>query len=319
DEDDVDDYMNMLLAEPTTKPQKETSIQRRARLKREAEERSRPKPKKEREAEEAAAREAALATALPTSNKGFQMMAKLGFKQGDTLGKAEHARKEPITLEMKEERRGGIGLDSERKRKMREAFESEAKRTRAEEGDYWERLKTERETRRLEGQVIGAQKVAEQFSTEAEEDAESKDSAAKDGGHENSKDSKVPKTSHKPLKTINVLWRGVIRHRLEKEREKRMRYDLHQSLSRLPTYDDPDEDEEDERALYTADKSKIYEEEIEEEDPELEEFNALDPTDRLAKLVQYLRDTYQYCFWCKYRYPDPEMEGCPGLTEEDHD
>jgi hypothetical protein len=39
----------------------------------------------------------------------------------------------------------------------------------------------------------------------------------------------------------------------------------------------------------------------------------------LEKLVVYLRETYHYCFWCKYRYTDESMEGCPGLTEEEHD
>jgi hypothetical protein len=58
---------------------------------------------------------------------------------------------------------------------------------------------------------------------------------------------------------------------------------------------------------------------LEEEDPELDEFNALAPAERLQKLVIYLREEYSYCFWCKYTYPDNKMEGCPGTTEEDHD
>lgn len=92
-----------------------------------------------------------------------------------------------------------------------------------------------------------------------------------------------------------------------------MRYDLHQSLSKLPTYDDPDEDEQYKHALGTE------EEELEEEDPELDEFNALEPAIRLTKLVEYLREKHHYCFWCKHQYPDATMEGCPGLTEDDHD
>ena len=92
-----------------------------------------------------------------------------------------------------------------------------------------------------------------------------------------------------------------------------MRYDLHQSLSRLPTYDDPDEDKEDRQAF-----GKEVEE-LEEDDPELEGFLAQEPEVRLEKLVKYMRTRWHYCFWCKYRYPDAEMEGCPGVTEEDHD
>ena len=96
-----------------------------------------------------------------------------------------------------------------------------------------------------------------------------------------------------------------------------MRYDLHQSLSRLPTYNDPDEDKDDKRALATD--NNPLEEDIEQEDPELDEFNALEPAQRLRRVVGYLRETYHYCFWCKYRYLDGSMEGCPGVAEEDHD
>ena len=98
-----------------------------------------------------------------------------------------------------------------------------------------------------------------------------------------------------------------------------MRYDLQQSLSRLPTYDDPDEDKDDKRALGKDVVHHTLVEDLEEEDSEPDEFNALDPAERLEKLVEYLRTEYHYCFWCKYTYPDKEMEGCPGLTEEDHD
>jgi len=84
-------------------------------------------------------------------------------------------------------------------------------------------------------------------------------------------------------------------------------------LSRNAAYEDPEEDKQDRQAWGNE------EEELEEEDPELDEFNAMEPAERLRRLVEYLRDTYHYCFWCKYQYPDGTMDGCPGLTEEDHD
>ena len=65
------------------------------------------------------------------------MMAKFGFKQGDALGKSEEARREPIRVNGKEDR-GGIGLESEKKRKFREQLEEaerQAKRSKEEEGD----------------------------------------------------------------------------------------------------------------------------------------------------------------------------------------
>lgn len=310
EEDEEDDYMSMSFAEPiqdtTTGKTGETSIQRAARKKRDGEARARAKPKAEIAADESAAREAALETALDSSNKGFRMMAKLGFKQGETLGTRADARAEPIRVTMKEDR-GGIGLDAERKRKLRDEAEREGKKVKAEEGDYRERVRVEREVKRLEGMVIGAMSVAERLDEGRDMQAwEDDDRPQKDKG-------KPPSTEARGLKNINLLWRGLVKHRREKEREKRMKYDLYQSLSRLPTYEDPDEDKDDKLAFGKE------EEEVDEDDSELECFNALDPLDRLMRIVEYLRQTYHYCFWCKYQYSDSEMDGCPGITEEDHD
>jgi hypothetical protein len=267
-------------------------------------------------AEEAATREAALSKSLDAGNKGFRMMKRMGFQEGSALGKGTNGvgRTEPLNIVVKEDR-GGVGLDSEKKRKFREEVEQEAKRVKAEEGDYRERVRKEREERRTEGLVLGAQKVAEKLDTEADEvdDCPLTPTTAADDPPQ---PSARPSRKVRPTGQINVLWRGLVRHREEKERERRMRYDLHQSISRLPTYDDPTEDDDDKRALGN---DNALEEDIEEEDPELEEFNALEAAERLRVLVNYLREKYHYCFWCKYQYPDGSMEGCPGITEEDHD
>jgi len=325
--DEEDDYMSFTVAEP--QPTKiETSIQRRARLKREAEERARPKSKAQVRADEEAARAAALATSIDSDNKGFRMMAKMGFK-GGALGKEGEGRVDPVSLAMKDDR-SGIGLESEKKRKFREDMEKreiDMKRAKVDEGDYRERMRLEREEKRFESQIIGAMKVAEKLdedepapttTTTAKETEARTEECAEIGSEPVTSDAKVSakpmKTDdRRPLSSINVLWRGTVKHRREKERARRMRYDLHQSLSKLPSYDDPDEDEQYKHALGTE------EEELEEDDPELDEFNALEPAIRLAKLVEYLREKHNYCFWCKHQYPDAKMEGCPGLTEDDHD
>ena len=243
------------------------------------------------------------------------MLAKLGYKAGEGLGKSAQARTEPIRPVVKENR-GGIGLEAEKKRKLREEMEVEAKKVKTEQGDYRERMRLEREERRLEAQVTAAQKVAEKRDTEAEES----DNATKvEGGDGSQPRHFASDVSSKPLKSTNVLWRGLLRLKLQLEQDRRRRHDLQQSLSRLPTYEDPDEDEDDKKALGQAEMRSTFEEEVEEEDAELEEFEALPPRDRLEKLVFYLRDTYLYCFWCKYQYADKTMEDCPGITEEDHD
>ena len=324
DEEDDDDYMNMIIAEPIAPKEKETYTQSRMRKQREAEYRGRTKSKVEQAADEVAAREVALSASLftnpatATNNKGLAMMAKMGFQPGAALGRKENtdARTEPIGISMKEDR-GGIGLDSEKKRKFREEVEREGKRVKAEEGDYRERVRREREETRLEGMVGAAMRVAERMTGEREEEENEALEAGLDDAEADG--AKKRKISSKPLKQINVLWRGLIRRREEKERDRRMRYDLHQSLSRFPTYDDVDEDAEDRKALGKDTTQHVLVEDLEEEDSELDEFYALHPAMRLQKLVDYLREEFHYCFWCKFTYQDEDMEGCPGPTEEDHD
>jgi hypothetical protein len=248
------------------------------------------------------------------------MLAKLGYKPGAALGKTEDASTEPIHVAMKEDR-GGIGLDAERKRKLRQEVERVAKKVKEDEISYRDRVRTEREEKRREGQIYGAQKIAERFDTEEEEEEHS---AMADTAEESPTAAELKKrkaTAPTPLKGINLLWRGLARDRVEKDRDKRMRHDLQQSLSRLPEVDDSDSDDADDFDSPSAsrDRAAIAEEELDEDDGELDEFKALPSEQRLEKLVLYLRDKYWYCFWCKYRYPDAELDGCPGITEEDHD
>lgn len=311
EEDDEDDYMSMTITEPPAPKQKETYTQRRLRLSRESEAKGHTKSKAEKAADEAAARETALSKSLlsddnTAQSKGLAMMAKMGFKPGVALGSKDNvgARLEPVGISVKEGK-GGIGLDAERKRRFREEVEREGKRIKVEEGEYRERVRREREEGRLEGMVGAAMRVAERMEGEREEEEDEVEGKKR--------------VSSRPLKSVNVLWRGLVRQREEKERERRMIYDLHQSLSRLPTYDDPTEDEEDKRALGKDVAQYTLVEDLEEEDAELDAFKALDPAERLHKLVLHLREQYNYCFYCKFTYPDKEMEGCPGLTEEDHD
>ncbi|PWY71464.1 hypothetical protein BO70DRAFT_365192 [Aspergillus heteromorphus CBS 117.55] len=357
DDDGDDDYMNMVIEEPQ---QKETFAQKKRRQQREAEARARVPSKAERAAEEAARRDAALSTStLDPSNKGFQMMAKLGFKPGQTLGKQadpqnekvassptptdpqSRGRSEPLNLIFKEDR-GGIGLDAERKRKFLQEAEEVTKKVKQDEGDYRDRVRLERETRRLEAQFQAGQKVAERLDAEAEADPESasregQPQAAQnpeDEGEESHRDDparepspKKVKAKVKPTSQINILYRGLVRAREEKERDLQTRHLLQSSLpssffpnARLPGYDDPTLERDDQEALGGGrDITTILEQELEEEDPELDEFNALEPGERLSRLVQYLREQHHYCFWCKYRYETAEMDGCPGVTEEDHD
>jgi hypothetical protein len=324
--DEDDDYMNMTFAEPH--PQQETSLQRRQRLKREGEIRGMVKSKEQLVAEEAEAREKALSRSLleeaaAKKSKGLSMMAKMGFK-GGALGSKDNktATLEPIKLNIKGDR-GGVGLESENKRKLEEAFEKEGKTTAkpVDPLEYRDRVRRAREQVRIESQVHAVQRVAEQMDEERLEEEKLELGAAADeraDAKEHAK--KKPRTvSSRPLKSVNVLWRGLVRHREEVERDRRMRHDLEQSLSRLPTYEDEDEDEDDRRAMGKVKTVYVTADDLDEEDAELDAFNALEGEERLRRLVEHLRKKHRYCIWCKFTYPDEAMDGCPGLTEEEHD
>jgi hypothetical protein len=303
DSGDEDDYMNMVFDDPNS-TKHESSLQRRARQRKEGEQRGINKTKQEIEEENRKEREAALSKQLASSSKGFKMLSKLGYKAGSALGKqgANYGGGllEPIRVELKEDR-GGIGVETEKKRKAKEVLDSVAKRAKESELDYRDRMAEERAEKKREGQIIGAQKIAEKMDTEKDEE-EGKPA--------------------RPLNKVNVLWRDLARQRVFKENEARARKELFsRGEEKLPGIaDDSDEDDDDKLAMgKLKDDGLLLEAEVEEEDEEVEGYNALPSTEKLEKLVMYLRETYHYCFWCKYEYEDDKMDGCPGLTEEDHE
>jgi Domain of unknown function (DUF4187)/G-patch domain len=324
-----EDYLTMTFAEPSssTAGKTETLTQARKRKQREAETRGRTKSKSELAAEEATKRDEALArSTLDPASKGFRMMAKLGYTPGTVLGKPKDVNGggagllEPVGVEMKEGR-GGVGADAEKKRKLREEIEAKVegeKKRKVGEVEFRVRQAAEREERRKVGLVVGAQRVAEGLEEE-EENGMGGNGAVEDGGVVmTDSEKRGNKRARKPLSRVNVLWRGAIKQRELAERDRRIRYDLHQSLSRLPTYEDADEEKEDKIALGKRDTEEV-DLDLDLDDRELDQFDALESGEKLQTLVQYLRDRWHYCFWCKYRYEDSNMEGCPGLAEDDHD
>ncbi|CCX32952.1 hypothetical protein FPQ18DRAFT_12835 [Pyronema domesticum] len=316
EDDDEDDYLSMCIPEPTVL--QETLTQRMKRQQRESEIRGRPKSKAELAREAAEKRDAALAQSLLSAenarqSKGLKMMQKMGFTVGKGLGKEKEGEKEdmrklePVGVQLKQDK-AGIGHTSEVKRRMEEAAEGEGapKRREVDPEEYRQRVAEEREEKRLQGQFFGAQKVLEGF----------------EGGEERKQ----------TLRGINVLWRGLVKHREEAERERRMRYDMEQGLGapKLPGYDrDYELDAEDKTALgiepavkvERTEKGRTYivdPEEDEGEDEELAEFEELPWAEKLERITGWLREKHNYCFWCKWKYDTAEMDGCPGTDEDSH-
>lgn len=122
------------------------------------------KPVKQYEAEK---REEKLNTALDESNKGFAMLAKMGFKKGMGLGKKEQGISNPIPLDIKEGRKG-LGKESEEARRKKQRIEAHlimAKRRKLMEenlkGDFKSRVTDRINERQIATDLYKSQKACQ--------------------------------------------------------------------------------------------------------------------------------------------------------------
>jgi hypothetical protein len=332
EEEEEEDYMSMTLPTTTTTTNttssnpKKTSLQLQREKRHLASLRAHQKPKRQLEAEAAATRDLALATSTletqyAASSKGALIMAKMGFKPGQALGRAtQNGRKEPVQILLKQGK-GGIGADAEAKKRAREDMEALQGREKARkvgEGEFRDRMAREREEKRLEGVWWGAMKVCERFDND-DDDAEEEEASTTTAptSTQKKKQEQVNKE-----KKVTLLYRPLLQKRLHQTKQKQ----LHKSaLDALSSYHhDPEADTHDKIALgLDAEIKDEYPDQEEEgqEDAELQDYLALQVHERVGKVVAYLRERYGYCFWCKYRYASVEEmdEACPGLEEEMHD
>ncbi|KAI8331242.1 hypothetical protein BC941DRAFT_439409 [Chlamydoabsidia padenii] len=194
----------------------------------------------------------------------MKMLMKMGFKQGTGLGKdGQEGRQEPITVELKHNR-GGIGIDTARKRKQAEEEQEEMERRKKLDMDpalYREHMAEKAKEGKRIRQITAAAHLCEKKDTEKEIDH-------------------------------NILWTLAPKTPKDVEHEEQ---------------EEPVEQEDDDSAsLYNKD--------------EVEKLKSLPLDEQLGKLVDYLRDRYQYCFWCGAQFEDKaDLDAnCPGIAEDDH-
>nr|XP_046257614.1 G patch domain-containing protein 11-like isoform X3 [Scatophagus argus] len=130
---------------------------------------NRQKTLKEQEKE---SREAALQNSISNENKGFALLQKMGYKAGQGLGKEGAGRVDPIPLNIKMDR-GGIGMEEAKKRKAEEELEHYRQKVRAKQQnetksleDFRSRVRTEREERKIEGDLRRSQRACEQLDSQ---------------------------------------------------------------------------------------------------------------------------------------------------------
>lgn len=81
-----------------------------------------------------------------------------------------------------------------------------------------------------------------------------------------------------------------------------------------PVHLEGDEEEIKAQELEIQEKESLYPEE------EVRQLKELPLTEKLDKVVDYLRTKHLYCFWCSAKYENEEdlEANCPGPSEEDH-
>lgn len=85
--------------------------------------------KQSKQSMEQTQREIGLSSALSSDNKGFAMLAKMGYKQGDAIGRSASGIVEPISVQVKS---GRSGFGRESALKQLEEYKERLRRAKAE-------------------------------------------------------------------------------------------------------------------------------------------------------------------------------------------
>ncbi|XP_061545224.1 G patch domain-containing protein 11 isoform X1 [Phycodurus eques] len=174
--DEEDDYMSDAFVSQIQDVKPGVTMVRRVKeaMKREEKHKeinikNRQKTFKEQEKE---SRETALQSSISNNNKGFALLQKMGYKAGQGLGKEGAGRVDPIPLNIKTDR-GGIGMEEAKKRKSEEELEQYRKKIHAKQhnetkslADFRSRVRTEREERKIEGDLRRSQRACEQLDSQ---------------------------------------------------------------------------------------------------------------------------------------------------------
>ncbi|XP_073819520.1 G patch domain-containing protein 11-like isoform X2 [Musca autumnalis] len=217
----------------------------------------------------------ALSKPIENDNKGFKLLAKMGYKPGQALGKAvtENDDKpamssgtqrllEPIGITIKSDRQG-LGRESALRELMEKQIELRKQRLKKESGETsieeFRRRATEKaEERFVTNALRKCQKTCENLDVE----------------------------NHVDTPAMPWFWPEVPKNKDEADDEKCSENENHKSDS-------------------------------EEEDAVVDEFSN---SEKLEMLTQYIRTSYNFCFWCGIRYEDLNdlNTNCPGLNKDDH-
>ncbi len=111
-------------------------------------------------------REQGLSTAITSDNKGFQLLKKMGYKEGSKLGPNQtKGLIEPIPIKIHPSR-SGLGEQNEKKEKIRVKEEIKSKFNQQIQSTYQNNLKQKYYFKRLRSDIIKCQSICEKLDRE---------------------------------------------------------------------------------------------------------------------------------------------------------
>ncbi|KAK9457028.1 hypothetical protein V1511DRAFT_477731 [Dipodascopsis uninucleata] len=238
------------------------------------------------------------------SSVALRIMQKMGFIPGKGLGKnTEGSVMEPLKPFLKLDRYGIGGetaIQEKLKSQMLEKEQSELNET----NTFIDRKSKEMFESKCLAQLTKAQKVC--IDLDVKEDPSLEGVLYSQTGSSTNTLNKIPL-----IKSVNFLWREVVIEREMKESENR-------AFKRLFERDDLGNSYEDSPDTFIE---QVVPEELFTDDEEFMNFHNLEPSQKLTVVIGYLRERYNYCFWCGAQYEDVEdlTNSCPGIREEDHE
>ena len=225
------------------------------------------------------------------------MLAKMGYKSGEGLGKEKQGRSEPVDLEIRTHR-AGIGRSNQRaeRKKARERqkeimsqqmerMKEKQKLMEMKKDDFRAAMSARFNERKTEGCLRKACRTCEEldiragiFSGESLNTAEERSNA-------------------EPSRDSNYMWCAFPEQEIQESTTSQPEY----QVSRDTNIDQPD--------LPAKELS-----------PEEQQWREASAADRLRMVLEYLRSQHHYCLWCGMQYSSFEEleESCPGLYEDDH-
>ncbi|XP_061398318.1 G patch domain-containing protein 11 [Musca vetustissima] len=210
----------------------------------------------------------ALSKPLENDNKGFKLLAKMGYKPGQALGKANGNENsgeastpsrllEPIGITLKSDRQG-LGRESALRELMEKQIQLRKQRLQKENGaetsieEFRRRTNEKAEERFVTNALKRCQKTCENLDIQ----------------------------NHVDTPAMPWFWPELIKEK-----------------------DEANDEEEN----HSSDS----------EDEVSDEFSN---AEKLEMLINYIRTSYNFCFWCGIRYEDLDdlSTNCPGLNKDDH-